>query len=125
MSGADFTRTALRVLIVDTHEVSRAAVRALLQTEGVDVVADVSTDEQALAVVDEVSPDVVIIDAGQNAPRALELANALTRSASLPAIVLTSSTPVEGGLDGYPFLAKPDLSARELRLATRSRNTDT
>ena len=33
----------LRVLIVDQHEVSRAAIRALLRTEGLDVLADAAT----------------------------------------------------------------------------------
>jgi chemotaxis response regulator CheB len=125
MSGAEFTSTATRVLIVDAHEVSRAAIRALLQTEGLEVVADVATGEQALALAGEVSPDVVVIDAGRNARHAVELADALVRSSPLPAVVLTSSTPVDGSLGGYPFVTKPDLCARELRLAMHSWNTVT
>jgi CheY-like chemotaxis protein len=122
MSGAELTPTALSVLIVDPHEVSRAAIRALLQTEGLEVVADVATGEQALAVAGEQRADVVIIDIGQDAPRALALAEELTRSVPLLTIVLTSSTSVEGGTDGHPFVAKPDICARELRVATQSRN---
>ncbi len=66
MSGAELTSTALSVLIVDPHEVSRAAIRALLQTEGLEV-ADVATGEQALAAASEKRADVVIIDTRKNA----------------------------------------------------------
>jgi DNA-binding NarL/FixJ family response regulator len=123
MSSAELTPTALSVLIVDPHEVSRAAIRALLQTEGVDVVADVASGEQALALAAERRVDVVIIDTGQNAPRALELAAELARAEPLQTIVLTSSASVAGSLGGYPFVAKPDICARELRVAAQSRNS--
>lgn len=77
MSRTEVTPGSAARPIVDQHEVSRAAIRALLQTEGLEVVADVSTGEQALALADEVSPDIVIIDVGPRARRALELAGPL------------------------------------------------
>ncbi len=108
----------LRVLIIDSHEVSRAAVRALLQTEGVHVVADVSSGELALALGD-VSPDIAVIDISRGTPEALEVAAALARLPSMPTVVLTSSTNPDAALNGLTFIAKPDLCARRLRLATR------
>jgi DNA-binding NarL/FixJ family response regulator len=39
----------LRVLLIDDHEVSRAACRALLRTEGVEIVADLPVSEDAVA----------------------------------------------------------------------------
>jgi DNA-binding NarL/FixJ family response regulator len=37
-----------RIVIIDDHEISRAACRALLRTEGLDVVADLAADNQPL-----------------------------------------------------------------------------
>jgi DNA-binding NarL/FixJ family response regulator len=104
----------LRVLIVDSHEVSRAAVRALLQTEGVEVLADVSSAADALAL-ENASPDVAIIDVSQDVSEALACAGALSHLSSLPTVVLTASTPPGGDLDGHIFIAKSDLSAQTLR----------
>ena len=43
------TRPA-RIMIIDDHEISRAACRALLRTEGIDVVADMAAGDQAISV---------------------------------------------------------------------------
>jgi DNA-binding NarL/FixJ family response regulator len=110
------------VLIVDPHEVSRAAIRALLQTEGVKVIADVAKCEQALVSSDAGSPDVAIVDVGRGGREALEIADALARLPSMPTVVLTSSTTAPGSLDGYAFIAKADLCARALHLAVRPSN---
>jgi DNA-binding NarL/FixJ family response regulator len=104
----------LRILIIDSHEVSRAAVRALLQTEGVEVLADVASAAEALAI-ENASPDVAIIDVSQDVSKALASAATLSCLASSPTVVLTSSTPPEGDLDGHIFIAKSELSARTLR----------
>jgi len=46
---ADDTRPA-RIMIIDDHEISRAACQALLPTEGIDVVADMTAGNQAITV---------------------------------------------------------------------------
>jgi CheY-like chemotaxis protein len=111
---------SLRVLIVDQHEVSRAAIRALLRTEGLQVVADVSSGTEALSSGEASSPDVVLIDIGAQRQEALEAARALARLSSAPTVVLTSSAlpPVDAG--GFAFIAKGDICARQLRRAMRS-----
>ena len=116
MSRSQDTSIRLRVLIIDPHEVSRAAVRALLQTEGLDVVADVSSGELAFALGD-VYLDVAVIDISRGTPEAFKLADALTRLRSMPTVVLTSSTAPDAALNGHTFIAKPELCARRLRLA--------
>jgi CheY-like chemotaxis protein len=122
MSRSEATPGSLRVLIVDQHEVSRAAIRALLRTEGLDVVADVSDWGQVLTLGDEISPDLAIVDVGTDPRQAIETARGLARLPSLPTVVLTSSTPADGDVNGYPFISKPDLCARQLRLAMRTLN---
>jgi DNA-binding NarL/FixJ family response regulator len=114
----------LRVLIVDQHEVSRAAIRALLQTEGLAVVADVSTGEEAFALAERAVPDIAIVDLGPGVRQVLEVARTLAQLPSLSTVVLTSSVPIDGSLDGFPFVAKPDICARELRTAMGSHDTD-
>jgi len=123
MSRSQDTSIRLRVLIIDPHEVSRAAVRALLQTEGVDVVADVSSGELALALGD-VSPDIAVIDISRGTSEAFTVAAALARLPSMPTVVLTSSTAPDAALNGQMFIAKPDLCARRLRLAMRPHERD-
>ncbi|GAA3122198.1 response regulator [Streptosporangium carneum] len=53
----------IRILLVDDHPGFRAGLRTLLSAaEEVDVVEDVASGEQALAVVGRVQPDVVLMD---------------------------------------------------------------
>jgi len=55
---------AIRVLIVDDQEILRRGLRMLLELEdGIDVVGEAEDGRRALAVVPEVSPDVVLVDA--------------------------------------------------------------
>jgi CheY-like chemotaxis protein len=117
MSPDEHLPSPLRVLIVDQHQVSRAAIGALLRTEGLDVVADVSTASQALAIGNAISPDVAIVDISHEPEQAIAAARALAGLPCAPAVLLTSSTAVSVDLDGLTFLAKGDICARHLRLA--------
>jgi CheY-like chemotaxis protein len=122
MSSSASTSSSLRVLIVDHHEVSRGAIRALLWTEGLDVVADVATLDRALAVGESSSPDVVILDISSRPDEAIPAANMLSRLRSAPTVLLTSSSPTTVELDGFAFVAKRDICASELRRALRPAN---
>lgn len=54
---------AVRVLLCDDHAVVRAGLRALLaSTDGIDVVAEAGSGEEALAVAAALRPDVVLMD---------------------------------------------------------------
>lgn len=55
--------TTLRVLIVDDHPVVRSGLRGLLEAEpDLDVVGEAGSGEEALALVDQAVPDVVLMD---------------------------------------------------------------
>lgn len=110
---------SLRVLIVDRHQVSRAAIRALLRTEGLQVVGDVSSATEALGSGEASSPDVVLVDISPEPREALATARALAGLRSAPTVVLTSSAPPPVGLGGFVFLAKADICAQQLRQAMR------
>ena len=70
------------MLLVDPHEVSRAAIRALLQAAGLQVVGDVADADVALALGAEVAPDVVILDIEDGGPQALRSARARATNSS-------------------------------------------
>jgi CheY-like chemotaxis protein len=124
MSPSKSTSGLFSVLIIDQHDVSRAAIRALLRTEGLDVVADVAGADQALAIGDAVGPDIALVDLGSEPRRAIRTARALARLRSAPTVVLTSSTPAGVDLDGFAFVAKQDICAVQLRRAMRPQRPD-
>jgi len=108
----------MRIMIVDDHEISRAASRALLRTEGMDVVADMAVGNQAIAAAAVLRPDVVVVDVSPGASGGLGMAWRLRALPDPPAVVLTSSAEsAEFGarLDGYCFIAKADLCAKAIR----------
>ena len=116
----------LRVLLIDDHEVSRAACRALLRTEGIDVVADLPVREDAVAAAVELHPEVAIVDvtpegracarAGPTAPRPPAPSDSRAHSSA-------SRTALDTKLDGFPFIAKADLCSSEVLTAIRATKT--
>lgn len=57
------TQPPIRVLVVDDHAIVRKGVKALLaEVEGIEVVGEASEGEEAIALVDELLPDVIMMD---------------------------------------------------------------
>lgn len=53
----------IRILLADDHDLVRAGIRALLQgLDGIEVVAEASNGRQALALVEQLHPDVILMD---------------------------------------------------------------
>src|SRR6516165_8496395 len=91
--GSPGRNDALRIMIIDDHEISRAAFCALLLSEGVDVVADLNAGRDALAMARALRPAVVIVDVTPAADTGFAIARRMC--ALLPAppvVILTSST---------------------------------
>ena len=105
-----------RILIVDDHEISRAALRALLRTEGIEVI-DAQTGDPAITIAIVFRPDVVIVDVTPADRAGFLIARRLQALPDSPPVVLTSSTsrcPLGSRLDGHLFIAKADLCARAI-----------
>lgn len=108
------------VLIVDDHPSFRATARALLEAEGFDVVGEAEDGAQALAVVPELHPDLVLLDVQLPDTDGFAVAARLTAGGIGPAVVLTSSRDgadfgplvVESGARG--FVPKAELSGAAL-----------
>jgi DNA-binding NarL/FixJ family response regulator len=77
--------TPVRVLLVDDHDLFRTGLRNLLQDQGVDVVGEAQSGNEALGLVRELTPDVVVMDlnmpgmTGVEATRQVAVISPLTR----------------------------------------------
>jgi DNA-binding NarL/FixJ family response regulator len=86
LSQTDATQSvAPRVLLVDDHDLFRTGLRNLLEEQGVQVVGEADNGTDALRLVREVAPDVVVMDlnmpgiSGVEATRQISMFAPLTR----------------------------------------------
>jgi DNA-binding NarL/FixJ family response regulator len=113
-------RGQTRVVIIDDHTISRAACRALLRTEGLEVLADLDGDERALTAVRALAPDIVLVDVTPGDPIGIALARRIEALTCAPRVVLTSCAERDAfgaGLDGIAFVGKGDVCAEALMQA--------
>jgi DNA-binding NarL/FixJ family response regulator len=107
----------MRILLVDDHEISRAALHALLRTEGLDV-TDIAASDAAITVAVACRPDVVIVDVTPADPAGFLIALRLQALPDAPRVVFTSSSSRRrfgSRLDRHLFIAKADLCARAIK----------
>ena len=112
---------ATTVLIVDDHPTFRRFARRLLEESGFDVVAEAADARSAVAEVERLAPDVVLLDVLLPDASGLAVAERLARLQPAPVVVLTSSrserdlgpalrlVPIRG------FVSKSDLSSSSIR----------
>lgn len=53
---------AVRILIVDDHQLAREGLKAVLSEDGLEVVGEAASGEEAVALVTQLVPDVVLMD---------------------------------------------------------------
>jgi len=112
------------VLIVDDHDGFRASARALLEAEGFAVVGDAADGAAAIAAVERLRPDVVLLDVQLPAMDGFAVAEQLA-AAHPPRVVLISSReaaaygPRVGAAPVCGFLAKRELSGEALATLVR------
>jgi DNA-binding NarL/FixJ family response regulator len=105
------------ILIVDDHPSFRGMARVLLESEGFDVVGEAEDGAAAIDAARELRPDVVLLDVQLPDIDGFEVAAALTKNGSSPAIIMTSSRDAcdfgslvaNSGARG--FIPKAELSA--------------
>jgi len=92
----------------------------LLESEGYEVVGEAEDGQSALRAVQELRPDVVLLDVQLPDIDGIEVAARLTANGSGPAIVLTSSRdladlgPMQDRCDVRGFIPKAELSGAAL-----------
>lgn len=79
------------LLIVDDHEGMRRFARSLLGAQGFNVIGEAADGEAALAAVQTLHPDVVLLDIGLPGIDGFEVARRLANAPDAPSLVLTSS----------------------------------
>jgi DNA-binding NarL/FixJ family response regulator len=91
---------AIRVLIVDDHDLFRTGLRNLLEEQGVEIVGEAATGSAALDVVREAPPDVVIMDLNMPGMNGVDATRHISRDAPLTrVIVLTVSDQEQDVMD--------------------------
>lgn len=104
------------VLIVDDHKAFRTSARHLLEADGLEVVGEAATGRDALELIGELSPDIVLLDIQLPDIDGFMVAKELRERGERAVIVLTSSRDAadygasiaESGARG--FVPKGDLS---------------
>ena len=108
-----------RVLLVDDHDLFRTGLRTLLEEQGVDVVGEAETGTEALRLIREVAPEVVVMDLNMPGMSGVDATRHISRDAPLTrVIVLTISDQEQDVMDAIlagacGYLLK-DASVQEL-----------
>ncbi|MBA3718180.1 MAG: response regulator transcription factor [Actinobacteria bacterium] len=91
-SSTGSSAPGVRVLLVDDHDLFRTGLRTLLEEQGIEIVGEAANGEDAVTLVEEHAPDVVLMDlempgmGGVDATREIAAVAPLTR-----VVVLTIS----------------------------------
>jgi DNA-binding NarL/FixJ family response regulator len=78
----------LRVLIVDDHDLFRSGLRNLLEEQGVNIVGEASAGSEAIRIVSELAPDVVVMDLNMPGMNGVEATRHITSAAPLTRVVV-------------------------------------
>lgn len=108
----------MRVLIVDDHDSFRESARALLISEGYDVVGEAASGADAIRLARELRPDLVLLDVQLPDLDGFEVTELLTGIDEPPLVVLTSSrddyAAAVAGTGARGFVPKDALSGHAL-----------
>lgn len=99
----------LRVLLIDDHTLFRVGLEGLLASRGIEIVASVGSGHEAQRLVDELNPDVILLDMRMPGIDGLGVLVMLReKNESLPIVMLTTSTDekdllesLRAGAQGY------------------------
>jgi DNA-binding NarL/FixJ family response regulator len=121
----DARQDALRVLIVDDHDLFRTGLRNLLEEQGIQVVGEAAAGNEAVRAVRELAPDVVVMDLNMPGMSGVEATRHINSVAPLTRVlVLTISDQDKDVLDAIlagacGYLLK-DSSIQELMAGIRA-----
>lgn len=125
-SGPTRNPHAIRILLVDDHAVIRQALRMLLESQPeLEVVADVENGREAVAAVERLNPDVVLMDVVMPGLNGLEATRQIRRSSPSTRVVILSGfvdedqllDALRSGASGY-IIKKSDVSELVLAIQT-------
>jgi DNA-binding NarL/FixJ family response regulator len=105
----------LRVILVDDHPVYRAGLSRLLRESGIDIIAELPNGEAALEAVEELAPDVVVMDLNMPGMSGLEATRRLVEQSPATRVLVVSVSAQEAdvtdailaGASGYILKESP------------------
>jgi DNA-binding NarL/FixJ family response regulator len=109
------------VLMVDDHDGFRARARAMLETEGFDVIAEAATGEEGVALAADARPDVALVDLQLPDVDGFIVAERIRTAGTARLIVLISGRELSDYGDRFDgsiadsFIPKSELSGDRLR----------
>ena len=89
------TTEATRVLIVDDEDLFRSGVAGLLREEGLDVVGEATDADEALRLVEDLAPEVVLMDIHMPGPTGVDATWKITANAPLTNVVILTMSAEE------------------------------
>ena len=120
---------SIRVLLADDHTLFRQGIRTLLERmPGVEIVGDVATGEEAVALADGLVPDVVLMDIKMPGINGIEATSMMVRSNPHVGVILLTMLDdpemvfagMRAGARGYVLKeAEPDELMRAVEAASR------
>ena len=87
-SPNEISAASVRVLLVDDHDLFRTGLRTLLEEQGVEVVGEAANGDQAVALVEEHAPDVVLMDLNMPGKSGIDATREIVSIAPLTRIVV-------------------------------------
>jgi DNA-binding NarL/FixJ family response regulator len=99
----------IRVLVADDHPMARAGERAMLNTPGIEVVGEAATGREAIQMVEELAPDVVLMDVHMPDMDGLEATEQIKARRPVTAVIVVTGSEehdhirraIEAGATGY------------------------
>ena len=116
---------SLRVLIVDDHDLFRTGLRNLLEEQGVQVVGEAASGAEAVKIVRELAPDVVVMDLNMPGMGGVDATRHITGVAPLTRVVMLTiseedSDVMDAILAGACGYLLKDSSIQELMAGIRA-----
>jgi DNA-binding NarL/FixJ family response regulator len=90
------TLEELRVLLVDDHDLFRSGLRNLLEERGVQIVGEASSGAEALRIVRDNAPDVVVMDLNMPGMGGVEATRRIAQIAPLTRVVVLTISDQDG-----------------------------
>ena len=106
------SEVAVKVVVAEDEAIIRLDLVESLRAEGYDVVADTGRGDEALELVAEHSPDVVVLDIKMPGPDGIEVTRRITRERRAAVVILTAFSQrdmIDAARDAgaMAFLVKP------------------
>ena len=109
VKGPSSPKTPLRILLADDHPIVREGVRAILERQGFQVVAEAASGQEAVGRSLELRPDVAVLDLAMPLKNGIEAAHEILRDVPETRIILLTvhrsdyyvRQALQAGVHGY------------------------